>query len=101
MKKILFIGLMEILFIALLISIAICSQAQSVPTTISFQGYLTDNMSGDPLNGNFDLRFSLFNAGSGGTELWYDDYSAVPVSKGLYTVILGDKKPIALPFCEP
>ncbi|MEJ0032182.1 MAG: hypothetical protein WDO15_18220 [Bacteroidota bacterium] len=47
------------------------------------------------------MRFSLFDANSGGTELWFDDYSAVPVSKGLYTVVLGDKKPINLAFNQP
>ena len=101
MKKILFIGMMEMLFIAMLVLIAICTQAQNVPTTISFQGYLSDKTTGDPLNGNFDMRFSLFDANTGGTELWFDDYSAVPVSKGLYTVTLGDKKPITLPFSQP
>src|ERR1041385_5053244 len=101
MKKILFIGMMEMLFIAMLVLIAVCTQAQNVPTTISFQGYLSDKTTGDPLNGNFDMRFSLFDANTGGTELWFDDYSAVPVSKGLYTVTLGDKKPITLPFSQP
>jgi hypothetical protein len=101
MKKILFMGTMELLFIVMMVLIAIVAQSQNVPTTVSFQGYLSDKTTGDPLNGNFDMRFSLFDANSGGTELWFDDYSAVPVSKGLYTVILGDKKPISLAFNQP
>jgi len=89
MKKILFTGL------AFLFVLQVWAQ---VPTTISFQGYLTDKVTGDPLNGPFDMRFSLYDASTGGAELWFDDYSSVPVSKGLYSVILGDKKPISLPF---
>ncbi len=87
----------------LLFTLAVClivtsAWPQSVPKTISFQGYLTDKATGDPLNGNFDMRFALFDASTGGTELWFDDYTSVPVAKGLYSVILGDKKPINLPF---
>src|ERR1043166_9633615 len=101
MKKLLYIGMMEIVLILLMVTIAVLGFSQNVPTTISFQGYLSDKTTGDPLNGNFDMRFSLFDANTGGTELWFDDYTAVPVSKGLYTVTLGDKKPITLPFSQP
>src|SRR5689334_21049950 len=76
---------------------AVAATAQ-VPKTMSFQGYLVNNSTSDPLEGNFDMRFSLYDASTGGAELWVDDYSAVPVAKGLYNVILGDKKPIDLPF---
>ncbi len=87
----------------LLFTLAVClfvvpAWSQSVPKTISFQGYLTDKTTGDPLNGNFDMRFALYDASTGGAELWFDDYTSVPVVKGLYSVILGDKKPINLPF---
>lgn len=89
MKKLFFIGLAMLAFL----------QAWSqVPKTISFQGYLTDKTSGEPLTSTLDMRFSLFDAVTGGTELWFDDYSGVAVSKGLYYVILGDKKEINLPF---
>jgi hypothetical protein len=40
----------------------------------------------------------LHDAITGGNELWFDDYSAVPVTKGLYNINLGDKKAISLPF---
>jgi hypothetical protein len=72
MKKILVTGF--VLFAALWL------RAQ-VPTTMGLPGYLTDKTTGDPLNGNFDLRFSLYDASTGGSELWFDDYSAVPVTK--------------------
>lgn len=82
---------------AWLLLVAAISNAQ-VPKTMSFQGYLTDKTTGEPKNGNFDIKFSLYDASTGGAELWFDDYSAVVVDKGLYNVILGDKKPIDLPF---
>lgn len=89
MKKLLFTGL------AMLILLQVWAQ---VPKTISFQGYLTDKTSGEPLTSTLDMRFSLFDAATGGNELWFDDYSGVSVTKGLYYVILGDKKELNLPF---
>jgi hypothetical protein len=98
MKKILFIGLMEILLIGLMVLVAIYGQAQNVPKTLSFQGYLTDKNTGDPLNGNFDMRVSLHSDLAGGSELWFDEFSSVAVDKGLYYLILGEKKAFNLDF---
>src|SRR5215471_7796680 len=40
-------------------------QAQS--TSFTYQGRLTDG--GNPANGNYDLQFSLFDAGVGGNQI--------------------------------
>ena len=71
-----------------------------VPKTVSFQGFLT-NSTGDPLTVSSDMRFSLHDALTGGAELWFDDYTGVTVTKGIYNVVLGDKKPIILAFDKP
>lgn len=56
--------------------------------TMSYQGQLTDS-SGNPLNGNYNLRFYLYTALSGGTQIWYEGHNNVPVTNGLFNVILG------------
>jgi hypothetical protein len=61
--------------------------------TMNFQGELTDT-AGTPLNGSYDMRFALYDAGSGGSKPWppgalYEEHLAIPVSKGLFTVQLG------------
>ena len=56
-------------------------------TAISYQGRLND--SGAPANTNYDFRFAVFDAPTGGTNVsvWLTN-SAVPVSNGLFTVTL-------------
>ncbi|MBK8050176.1 MAG: hypothetical protein IPK16_25575 [Anaerolineales bacterium] len=46
--------------------------------------------SGVPLAGEHDLKFRLFSASAGGTKRWGDEvHNNVPVSKGLFQVVLG------------
>jgi len=71
--------------------------AAQVPKTINFQGYLTDPSS-TAIDGTRDMKFSLFDAVTGGNELWFEDKTGVIITKGLYNVILGDTKPVDLPF---
>jgi hypothetical protein len=53
----------------------------------SFQGRLTD--SGNPANGNYDLRFVLYDSNVGGTQVGSTvSLSSVPVANGLFTVSL-------------
>lgn len=89
---------MKKLLFTTLTMLALVQAWSQVPKTISFQGYLTDKTSGEPLTSTLDMRFALFDASTGGNELWFDDYSGVSITKGLYYVILGDKKEINLPF---
>jgi hypothetical protein len=62
-------------------------QGQTLGTSFTYQGRLTD--AGTPANGAYDLRFTLFDAASGGaqvgTTLTRDD---VAVANGLFTVSL-------------
>ena len=56
-------------------------------TAISYQGRL--NVSGTPANTNYDFRFAVFNAPTNGVQvsIWLTN-AAVPVSNGLFSVIL-------------
>lgn len=64
--------------------------------TMNYQGYLTDS-SGNPLDGDYDMVFSLWDAeaaGAGTMEWGTETHNAVPVSKGLFSVVLGETVPM-------
>ena len=66
----------------------------SSKTTINYQGYLTDS-SGNPVSDPLDMVFRLYNVESGGEALWTETQSAVAVSDGLFSVLLGNVTPIS------
>jgi len=57
------------------------------PPLIPVQGYLVD-VQGLPLDGPVDLTFRLFDAESGGNQLW-TEVQQVQVAAGLFTAYLG------------
>lgn len=59
--------------------------------TIAYQGRLADSAS-SPLTGTYNMIFRLYNAASGGTPLWEEQWigpNAVQVSDGLFNIMLG------------
>ncbi len=69
----------------------------AVPPTMNFQGYLT-NPAGKPIQGTLPMVFSLYSQEAGGAVLWTETHADVPVTNGVYNVILGSVTPIALDF---
>ena len=59
-----------------------------VPVSITQQGRILDD--GEPLTGNQDLDFAIYDAASDGDLLWSDQVSADLGEDGVYTVVLGD-----------
>ncbi|MDH7514334.1 MAG: hypothetical protein QHI48_00460 [Bacteroidota bacterium] len=70
--------------------------AQGIPSTMNYQGYLTD-LAGAPYNGVETITFSFYTVQAGGTPIW-TEVQDVPVIKGLFTVVLGAINPLTLPF---
>jgi hypothetical protein len=70
--------------------------AQGVtPGVMSYQGYLTDAV-GQPMS-PVNMTFRLYAQPSGGTALWTEAHTgsnAVPVTNGLFNVLLGSLNPI-------
>lgn len=77
---------------AALFAFGLAASAQAGPTTMSFQGRLTDS-SNNPLDGTYSIRFSIHDAASLGSELWNETQS-VTVSNGAVDVELGSSTPI-------
>ncbi|HDG68198.1 MAG TPA: hypothetical protein ENG11_03525, partial [candidate division Zixibacteria bacterium] len=82
----------RVLLLALMLSVVF-----GVPSTINYQGKLTD-ASGVALNGYYNMEFRIYDAASGGTLLWSESHPSVSVQKGLFNVLLGETNPIDLPF---
>lgn len=67
----------------------------SVPTIISYQGFLADS-SGSPISGTVDLEFKIYDASSGGNEIFAETHAGVTVSDGFFSVLLGSVNPGSL-----
>jgi hypothetical protein len=74
---------------ALLIISAATSANAAVPGTINYQGRLTNPAGVNVPDGNYSVRFTLYDAASAGTSIWAETLS-VAVSSGLFSVGLGN-----------
>jgi hypothetical protein len=75
-----------------LVIFAVTAYAE-IPRSINYQGRLTDGSTGDPLSGTVDLAFTIFSCESctnPGDILWSESHLAVPVTNGLFNVVLND-----------
>jgi hypothetical protein len=75
------------------------AQSQSVPTTFSYQGYLTD-LSGEPASGTLSMSFALYGQPSGGEPLWQEQHPEVAVLGGFFQIALGYAQPLPLELFE-
>ena len=82
--------------IVTLIIVSVNVALADVPQLISFQGKLHDN-AGNPLTGQYEITFRLYNVESGGNHVWTET-SNVSCENGLYNVILGLTTPMTLGF---
>lgn len=63
------------------------------PNYVNFQGKLT-NQNRAPISGNVDIKFSVYDAATGGTVLWSEIHTAAPVTNGMFNVLLGSLNPV-------
>jgi hypothetical protein len=57
-----------------------------IPSTISYQGFLESG--GLPVDGQIPMVIRLFSQATGGSAVWSQSFPNVPVSKGVYTILL-------------
>lgn len=65
----------------------------AVPSTISYQGKLTD-AAGVPINGAVNMTFRIYSVSSGGTAVWTEAQPGVAITNGHFSVALGSVTPI-------
>lgn len=61
---------------------------QGIPQTINYQGVLKDPWGNVVPNGNYDLTFTIYNAETGGTNLWSESKS-LNITNGIINTTLG------------
>ncbi|MBU0908006.1 MAG: hypothetical protein KKA54_01850 [Proteobacteria bacterium] len=70
----------------------------AVSDRMNYQGKLTDS-GGVPLDGSYIMRFNLFDAESGGSQLWNapdgEIHKPVIVTGGIYNIELGSIEPLS------
>ena len=69
----------------------------AVPHLIRYQGVLVDTQQA-PLEGPYTLTFRMYDAATGGTKVWEETQTNVPLSKGQFSVLLGQVTPLELAF---
>ena len=80
-------GLVALLLVAS--SPCVAFAADAVPPTLTYSGYITDAQQA-PLDGTtIDATFTLYDAATGGTAVWAESFTGVPVTRGHFTVLLG------------
>ena len=63
------------------------------PTVMNYQGTLKDSNS-DPLHGEYNMTFRIYDDPTGGTVKWSETHINVPVVQGDFSVLLGDTTPL-------
>ncbi|MDQ7781089.1 MAG: hypothetical protein RDV41_15440, partial [Planctomycetota bacterium] len=63
--------------------------SEDTQTILSVQGKLTDS-SGNALTGSYDFSFTIYDAESGGNVEFTENQSGLPVTNGVYNVLVGD-----------
>jgi len=59
-----------------------------VPKMLNYQGYLTDTLQ-IPIDDTLDMIFRIYDASTGGNELWNETQTGVIIERGVFSVILG------------
>jgi hypothetical protein len=67
----------------------------TVPSTLSYQGVLTDGSGNLVADGAYNLTFNLYTVSSGGSSIWTESDTSVPVTKGGFNVVLGNVTPLS------
>ncbi|MEI6412326.1 MAG: hypothetical protein WCR52_23245 [Bacteroidota bacterium] len=68
--------------------------------TLSIQGVLQKFNGSAVDDGEYDITFKLYTTDAGGTALW-SETQTVPVTGGVYGVLLGAVNPLTVPFDQP
>ncbi len=80
------------------VTLGIAGGASAIPQLINYQGYLTDDLGTPVADGDYSLTFRIWDAETGGTQLWSEDHPTVSVTNGLFNMILGGVSPLLLSF---
>ena len=84
---------MKVILTLISVAMLFLTAYSEVPTTISYQGRLTDS-SGDPIDTTITMVFSICNDSAATICVWGESQPGVEVVNGLFTVNMGSVSPI-------
>lgn len=82
-----------------LMFVLVGSGIAEVPHLINYQGKLVDKNSGSPITTQTPIEFHLYDANTGGNDLWGETANITPDTNGVFNHLLGSVVP--LPAIEP
>jgi len=69
----------------------------AIPHLIRYQGTAVDKDK-TPLDGPYNITFRIYDAETTGTLLWEETQELVPISNGIFSILLGSITPLDLAF---
>ena len=87
------------LFVAVSMLLPFGASAQ-IPRILSMQGVLTDANNQPLPDGMYNITFRIYDSQSGG-NLLFEEYFAIPVTRGNYLALIGEKNALNLAFDKP
>ena len=88
----------KLLFIVLFSIAALGLHGQA---KLSIQGFLKKSDGAALPDGEYSLKFRIYNVETGGTPIWEETQSGLDVTGGIYSAILGAVAPLNIAFNEP
>src|SRR3972149_268465 len=85
------VGFLTVIAVVLLAASAALTNA---PNLINYQGVLLDG-SGNPVTSPTTVKFRIWNAATGGSQLWIEPRLLTPDAQGRFSVLLGELEPIS------
>ncbi len=82
----------------LVFSLCICPAYAQVPQTLSYQGVLTDSEGTAVPDGSYNITFGIYTSPTASVFPLWTESNSVTVTKGLFSVILGENTALNLPF---
>ncbi|MEW5924641.1 MAG: hypothetical protein AB1746_11700 [Candidatus Zixiibacteriota bacterium] len=88
--------LVKLLAFTVLIMLVISSiSMSSTPQLINYQGRLLDEAGLPVPDGNYNISFKIYDALTGGIQKWAETQSGVPVTDGLFSIVMGSSEPLS------
>ncbi len=81
-----------------LCSFALSANLIAQGATLSVQGVIKNSDGSAVDNGKYDLTFKLYTVETGGSDIWTEDQSQLPVTGGIYSALLGSVEPLTVAF---
>ena len=78
--------------------IAISATATAASSTVAYQGVLRDAAGAAVADGNYPTVFTIWDAATGGNQLWLENHATVLVKDGAFSAQLGETTPLGALF---